>query len=75
MELRLPDADGLQVCKTIRQLEGPRPLIVAHTGWVAPGTADAAISAGFDFFMVKPVDPGAMLDLLRTACQATSTSS
>ena len=41
--------------------------MVALTGWSHESDVDRSRSAGFDHHLVKPADPGAILDLLTKA--------
>jgi len=42
------------------------PTIVALTGYGQPADRDRAVSAGFDEFLVKPVEPRLLNRLLRS---------
>ncbi|HEY5949511.1 MAG TPA: hybrid sensor histidine kinase/response regulator [Kofleriaceae bacterium] len=54
IDIGLPKLDGYQVAQEIRRnLENP-PLLIAMTGY--GHERERAISAGFDIFMVKPID-------------------
>jgi CheY-like chemotaxis protein len=58
----MPEMDGLQL---IRELRGRPELAtvpaIALTGYAAQTDAKAAISAGFDLHLSKPIDPGDLL--------------
>ena len=63
MDIRMPEMDGLEVARRIRA--DPRSsalLLLALSGSGQPEDRSAALEAGFDHHLVKPVDP----DLLRT---------
>jgi len=57
LDIALPDLDGSVVARRIRaESWGQQTLLIAATGW---GNADAqqqSIEAGFDHYLVKPVD-------------------
>jgi CheY-like chemotaxis protein len=38
--------------------------LIALTGWGQEGDRRRAMEAGFDYHLTKPVDPGALNDLL-----------
>ena len=67
LDIGLPDMDGYEVCRTIRQRAGGvRPWIVAVTGWGQQRDKDRAAAAGFDAHLTKPVDPALLEKVLRS---------
>jgi len=65
LDIGLPDLNGYELCRRIRaQPWGGQPLLIACTGWGQREDVDHAYEAGFDFHLVKPVDPQAVLRLL-----------
>jgi signal transduction histidine kinase/CheY-like chemotaxis protein len=57
MDLHMPDVDGLEAARRIRALEaGRRTPIVALTANAFAEDRDAALKAGMDDFLVKPLD-------------------
>ena len=65
LDIGLPDLNGYELCRRIRaQPWGAQPLLIACTGWGQKEDIDRAHQAGFDFHLVKPVDPNAVLRLL-----------
>jgi len=66
VDIGLPGIDGYEVARRARQSEnGERTLLVALTGYGAPEQRAAALEAGFDLHLVKPVDPERLSALLR----------
>jgi two-component system CheB/CheR fusion protein len=65
-DIGLPGLDGFQVAQAAQRMVRV-PLLVAISGYAQPGDADRARAAGFDHYLVKPVDPVAVLDLLARA--------
>lgn len=58
IDLGLPDMTGHEVAKRIRVALGPSPIVlVAVTGYGSAEDRREAQEAGFDFHLVKPVDP------------------
>ena len=62
IDLGLPDLSGLEVARRLRTELGPAPFLVALTGAARDSDRQAALEAGFDLHVPKPVDP---LDLER----------
>jgi two-component system repressor protein LuxO len=68
LDLRLPDADGLDLLREIRAAEAPPPVIViTANGSVA--TAVSAMQAGAADFLVKPFPQERLLVTLRNALE------
>ncbi|KQW93499.1 hypothetical protein ASC94_12780 [Massilia sp. Root418] len=57
LDIGLPDFDGYELARRIRQLPGGAGmLLIAATGWGQDADRQAALDAGFDLHMTKPVD-------------------
>lgn len=65
LDLGLPGLDGYQLAAAMRQQPDctGAPLI-AVTGYATPAHRDRARAAGFDHFLIKPVDPLGLQELL-----------
>lgn len=58
LDIGLPGMDGYEVARRLWATEPrPRPLVVALTGYTQGEDRRRAREAGFDYFLVKPVDP------------------
>jgi PAS domain S-box-containing protein len=67
LDMGLPDTDGTAVARQIRQRSrGKSVFIVAITGWGQESDRKRTREAGVDVHLVKPVDPGFLLQLLGT---------
>ncbi len=72
LDLGLPDLDGCQVADYLRSVEPEiRPrLVVAVTGYGSAEDLARTRDAGFDFHLVKPVDPARLRELLTRGSRA-----
>ena len=67
LDLGLPEMDGYDVARRLRALtEGAPPTLIALTGYGQPSDRDRATEAGFDEFLVKPVEPEVLNGLLQS---------
>jgi PAS domain S-box-containing protein len=64
LDIGMPGANGFEVARSIRGSRGDRVTLIALTGWGQEGDRRRAMEAGFDYHLTKPVDPGALNDLL-----------
>jgi PAS domain S-box-containing protein len=68
LDIGLPEMDGLEVAKSLRSRgDGPRPLLVAMTGFGQAEDRARTAAAGFDHHLTKPVDPKLLQSLMQTA--------
>ena len=68
LDIGLPKLDGLQVARNLRaRAEGPRPLLVAISGFGQAEDRARTAAAGFDHHLTKPVDPRLLQTLMQTA--------
>jgi PAS domain S-box-containing protein len=65
LDIGLPKMDGLEVAKSLRARgDGPRPLLVAMTGFGQADDRARTAAAGFDHHLTKPVDPKVLQSLI-----------
>ncbi len=65
LDIGLPKLNGYDACRRIREQPGGRGIvIVACTGWGQDEDRRRSSDAGFNYHLVKPVDPAALQDLL-----------
>ena len=58
LDIGMPDIDGYSVATRIRQSEWGRTVhLIAFTGWNDMQSRQRAAAAGFDLYVVKPIDP------------------
>jgi CheY-like chemotaxis protein len=76
MDLAMPGVSGWNAAQIIRHKYPKRPMLIAITGEYTRG-ADKLLSemSGFDYFLVKPVDPKVLEALIeKVGSQSTSRS-
>ena len=67
LDIGLPEMDGYDVARRLRALtDASPPTIIAVTGYGQPADRDRAARAGFDEFLVKPVEPAVLERLLKS---------
>jgi len=65
LDISMPGIDGYEACRRIRSENPDRSLVVvALTGWAQDQEKQRALDAGFDAYLIKPVDPAAFEELL-----------
>jgi CheY-like chemotaxis protein len=65
LDIGLPDFDGNELARRLRRLpQATGATLVAMTGYGRQQDRDAAMAAGFDHYMVKPVNTVELSDLL-----------
>jgi CheY-like chemotaxis protein len=66
LDLGMPKMDGYELARLFRTNEKlRRVLLIALTGWGQPEDRQRTRDAGFDFHVVKPVEPETLRKLLR----------
>jgi CheY-like chemotaxis protein len=67
LDIGLPKLDGYETARTIRREKwGTGMVLIAVTGWGQKEDRRRSSEAGFDYHIVKPVDPADLLQLLAT---------
>jgi signal transduction histidine kinase/DNA-binding response OmpR family regulator len=67
LDIGMPGMDGYEVARRIRaRSPGPRPTIIALTGWGQEDDRREAREAGFDHHLVKPAELGVLKELLKS---------
>jgi PAS domain S-box-containing protein len=75
IDIGLPIMDGYQVAKRIREEpQGRGMLLLALSGYESRGESKHTPERGFDYHLVKPVDPDHLVRLLSEAVEASVAS-
>jgi CheY-like chemotaxis protein len=73
MDIGMPRLNGYDACRRIREQPwGQAVVIVAQTGWGQEDDRRKSQDAGFNFHMVKPIDPAALVKMLADLRPATA---
>ena len=68
LDIGLPDFDGNELARRLRRMpQATGATLIAMTGYGRQQDRDAALAAGFDHYMVKPVNTVELSDLLAEA--------
>jgi signal transduction histidine kinase/CheY-like chemotaxis protein len=68
IDIGLPGLDGNEVARRIRAVHGSHEIsLIAMTGYGQPEDRRRALQAGFDAYLIKPVDPAVLSRLLDEA--------
>ena len=61
----MPEMDGLEMIQQLRELENYKSVpAIALTGYASAKDEKAALAAGFNAHVSKPVDPKELLELI-----------
>jgi signal transduction histidine kinase len=63
LDIGMPNVDGYEACRRIREKKGAAVRIVALTGWGQEEDRRRASDAGFDAHLTKPVDFERLVDI------------
>ena len=65
MDCRMPEMDGLDAARRIRQLEERRPAIIAITAYMKEGYREQCLRSGMDDYLAKPYHWHQLLQIVR----------
>ncbi|HEY0783698.1 MAG TPA: response regulator [Thermoanaerobaculia bacterium] len=72
LDLDMPRLNGYEVCRHIRQQPwGAKALIIAQTGWDRDIDKRRAQAVAFDHYLVKPVAPDLLIQLVSSLAAAS----
>ena len=64
MDVQMPDIDGLEATRLIRQADQPQPYIVAMTANVMEDDRRICLAAGMNDFIAKPIRTDGLTEVL-----------
>ena len=68
LDIGMPKLNGYDVARRMREIPGcSDTLVIALTGWGQAEYRERGIEAGFDHYLVKPVNPAELARLLALA--------
>jgi two-component system cell cycle response regulator DivK len=69
MDVQLPGIDGVEALERMRQNERTASIpVLALTAQAMSGDRERFLEAGFDGYLAKPVDVGALIEAVREHC-------
>lgn len=71
MDIRLPVMDGYKSAEMIRKIK-PDIAIIAQTAYSFAGAREKFIRSGFNDFIIKPINPGVLLEKIRACLEKVS---
>jgi CheY-like chemotaxis protein len=77
MDVQMPEVDGFAATAAIREREAASGLhlpIVALTAHAMTGDRERCLAAGMDFYLTKPLLPGALYEILEAAVPGSASS-
>ncbi len=65
LDIGMPQMNGYETCRALRARGwGRDAIVIAQTGWGQAEDRQRAVQAGFDAHLVKPIEFGALSELL-----------
>lgn len=74
VDIGMPNVDGYEVARRVRELDGARPILVAVTGWGSQSDKQQAKEAGYDYHLTKPLEYATLAALLATVARRVEAS-
>lgn len=74
LDVRLPDGNGLDLARAIRDGDEPRPPIIVMSASVLPDEQDAALATGARHFLSKPYAPSELVALVAATLRSPASA-
>ncbi|MBF0495240.1 MAG: response regulator [Deltaproteobacteria bacterium] len=72
LDIQLPDIDGIEVLKQLRDSEaGKNIAVIAMTSYAMTGDREKIMTAGCTGYIEKPIDPARVIDQIRKILEDT----
>jgi len=68
VDIGMPGMDGNRIAREVARFGGPRPTLVAVSGFGDRAHRRAAAEAGFDHYLIKPIEPRVLEQFLHVIC-------
>lgn len=69
LDVRLPGLTGHDLARWVRGHEGAKPFLIAVTGYGSDADRQAAAEIGIDVFLLKPLEPSHLDELMARAAR------
>jgi two-component system, OmpR family, KDP operon response regulator KdpE len=69
LDVRLPDGNGLDLARAIRDGDRPRPAVIVMSASVLPEEREDALATGARHFLAKPYAPADLVALVASTLQ------
>jgi CheY-like chemotaxis protein len=70
LDVRLPDGNGLDLARSLRDHGPQRPVVIVMSASVLPSERDTAFTSGADYFLAKPYVPADLVSLVAEQLRA-----
>lgn len=68
LDIDMPGCNGREVARRIRKhASDERPFLIAVTGWTSAEERRRTLAAGFDYYLIKPVEPARLVRIIQQA--------
>ncbi len=71
LDIKMPDLDGFEVLKRIREIDTKVP-VIAQTAYAMAGDKEKCMEAGFNDYVAKPVSKASLFTLISKYCSGNN---